>query len=78
MRSTGYKDKLISKSEFYNLLTDILYFYPDVSIKMPLGDIPLRKKDITKLRNKKGFKNVAKTLLYHYQIKEPQYNSKQS
>ena len=76
MRWTGYKDKLISTAEFYNLLTDILYFYPDVIITSPLGggkEVPLRKKDIGKLRNKQGFKTIANKILYHYQIRELLY-----
>ena len=69
-------DKLISSDEFYNLLVDLLYFYPDIYISSPAGgdkEIPLRKKDIGKLRSTRGFKTVANKILYHHQKKELQF-----
>jgi len=67
LRSVGHKDKIISKTEFNNLLTDILYFYPDVYITSPGDkDVPLRKRDISKLRSKQGFKSIANKILSHY------------
>lgn len=70
LRSAGHKDKLISKEEFYNLLVDLLYFYPDIYITTDGPNdkqIPLRKKDISPLRNKTGYKTIAKTIINHYE-----------
>ena len=76
LRTDTYPDKFVSKQDFYNLLTDLLYFYPDIYIYSPAGndkEIPLRKKDISPLRSTRGFKTVANKILYHYQKKELQY-----
>lgn len=67
LRYYGRKDKFITKEEFYQLLVDILYFYPDVTITTvgTNDDVPLRKKEIGKLRNKQGYKTIAGNILRH-------------
>lgn len=74
--SSASKKKVITKNEFRQLLADILYYYPDVSILTPTGtkNIPLRKKYILPLATKTGFKTIANKIVYHYKLKEPQYN----
>lgn len=69
LRSDGYNNKLISKEKFYNLLVDLLYFYPDINIttlNIVNNSISLRKKDISLLRNT-GYNTIATTISYHNQ-----------
>jgi hypothetical protein len=67
---TTYGDKIISMKTFYNLLVDLLYFYPDIKIiSIDLNkEIPLRKKFIGDLRYKTGYKTITNQILYRYQI----------
>lgn len=60
----------LSIKEFYNLLIDLLYFYPDIKINSPTPSpgLPLRKKYIGDLRYKTGFKTHVNKILYRYQI----------
>lgn len=67
---TTYGDKIISIKTFYNLLVDLLYFYPDIKI-ISIGvnkEIPLRKKFIGDLRYKTGYKTITNKILHRYKI----------
>lgn len=55
---------IMSLAKITNLLTDLLYFYPDLYICQ--NKLPIRKKDIMRLANFAGYKSHAKKLLAFY------------
>lgn len=60
---------IISIKDFYNLMVDILYFYPNVKIKcLGYKQIPLRKKYIGELRYNADYKTDTSKILHRYQI----------